>query len=160
MDVIEELKTANEDLKRHNLHAEIFVVGGAALNLLNISFRETFDIDCFIKSSHLSLIKEIFSNHRINDNVKFIAFVPDQNDYTIANTINLSNLTAHVASLEDVALMKLFSNRPKDYDDLTKFILPLVTNKDQLVKRCLSYESSYVGQIEFTNWFALKNQLM
>lgn len=157
MNLLDELHDANEELKILNLHATIFVVGGAGLKLLNIGFRETFDIDGLIKAENdLPIVKAILNKYSINDDMKHVAFIPTPDDFTFGECLSLSHLTVYVASLEDIALMKLFTTRPKDYDDLINYVLPHIKDKTKLFERAKSYESSYPGNVESTHYWFLK----
>lgn len=159
-DIISLLEAANEELRENGLFVEVMISGGAALSILLPDFRKTFDIDVFIeRSNRINEAKSILERYTINDRLKAIAFIPTLDDFSYDDEIKFSNLTCYIASLEDIAIMKLFTNRPKDYDDLVNYILSRV-NVQKLLNRCQQYESTYIGNIEFTNYFALKNSLM
>lgn len=156
-EVLVSLELANDELAYHNLKAEVLLMGGAAVILNHIDFRETMDIDVFIAhQSNDVRVKEILNRYRINDDLKRIATIPTLDDFTFSDVIEMSHLTVHVASLEDLAMTKLFTSRPKDYDDLVTFILPQLSDKSSLSRRCQQYESSYVGNLEMTNYYTLK----
>lgn len=160
MNILDALEYANDDLREAGLNVELIIAGGAALDLANISFRETTDIDAFIRAeSSLRPVMSVLERYRINDAMKHVAFIPYPDDFNYSDEIHLSNLTAYIASVEDVALMKLFTNRPKDYDDLVNYILPNIRDKSSLLMRCKQYESTYVGNLDMTNYNSLSSQL-
>lgn len=143
-DIISLLEAANDELRDNGLFVKVMISGGAALSILLPNFRETVDINVFIeKSNRLNEAKSILERYTINDRLRAIAFIPTLDDFSYDDEIKFSNFTCYIASLEDIALMKLFTNRPKDYDDLVHYILPNI-NVQKLMKRCQRYESSYV----------------
>lgn len=158
-EIDKEFKLVNDELKSLDLRAELMIVGGMALIMQNINFRYTFDIDCYLLSkSSTDVIKSVLSVHFINNNCQSICMLPDLDDFTIVDVIKFSHLTIYVASVDDIVLMKAFSTRQKDYDDLTHYILKQIDVKT-FFDRCKNHESFYIGNLELTNYKMLKQKL-
>lgn len=58
-----------------------------------------------------------------------------------------SNLEVYVLSWEDLAIMKLYSTRQKDLEDLQEYILPNIQLFHRLKNRLKYYECDYVGNL-------------
>ena len=62
--------------------------------------------------------------------------------------LNYSNLTVYVLSWEDLAIMKFYSTREKDLQDLKQFILPQIYDFQKLKSRLDYYRADYIFDID------------
>lgn len=109
----EEVSLAFDD----NTYYEMVIVGGGALVLIDKLTRATQDIDAIMSPKELQPFLEKYD---INDNaVAYINnFAPDYYDRRIPVNIPSKKIKFFTASLEDIVIAKLFSNRPKDRQDI------------------------------------------
>ena len=111
------LSETNSLLAKKGSKGKIIITGGSAISLLTKGSRVTTDIDYI---GNLSLSSEVL------------------------NKLSLSN---DVLSWEDLAIMKLYSTRQKDLEDLQEYILPNIQLFYRLKNRLKYYECDYVGNL-------------
>ncbi|MCH5193127.1 MAG: hypothetical protein J1F11_04130 [Oscillospiraceae bacterium] len=100
-----------------NTYYEMVLVGGGALVLIDKLSRATQDIDAIMYPKELNPFLEKYD---INNNVLAYMnnFAPDYYDRRVPINIPSKKIKFFTASLEDIVIAKLFSNRPKDMQDI------------------------------------------
>lgn len=143
--ILEKLNLLNLELERQDKFAKIIVTGGSAVSLLSGGYRETRDID-YIGSVPLTV--EQLQTFQLSNDVEKIFVVPDISEVSFDKELNYSNLTVLVLSWEDLAIMKFYSTREKDLQDLKQFILPNIYDFAKLKTRLDYYRVDYVFDID------------
>ena len=141
-EILEEL---NETLVKRGNTGKIIITGGSAISLLTYGERVTTDID-YVGS--LALSNSELSNLSLSNDVEGILIVPAIEEMTFDLKFIYSNLEVYVLSWEDLAIMKLYSTRQKDLNDLQKYVLPSIQLFHQLKRRLKYYECDYVGNLD------------
>lgn len=142
--IVEILAETNESLARRGITGKIIVTGGSAIALLSKGSRVTTDID-YIGS--LTLSSAELNKLSLSNDVEGILIVPAIEEMTFELEFKYSNLEVYVLSWEDLAIMKLYSTRQKDLEDLQEYILPNIQLFHQLKRRLKYYECDYVGNL-------------
>ena len=120
-DIAERLLKLDEEVSlcfdNDDTYYEMVLVGGGALVLIDKLTRATQDIDAILLPKELQPFLEKYD---INNHVlAFINnFAPDYCDRRIPIDIPSKKIKFFTASLEDIVIAKLFSDRPKDKQDL------------------------------------------
>lgn len=120
-EIIERLLKLDEEvslsLDDDNTYYEMVIVGGGALVLIDKLTRATQDIDAIIYPKELYPFLEKYD---INNHVlAFMTnFAPDYYDRRVKIDIPTQKIIFYSASLEDIVISKLFSDRPKDKHDI------------------------------------------
>ena len=143
--ILENLKSLNEHLQGLGQIAKIIITGGSAVSILSGGLRQTSDID-YLGSLPLTE-KELYQFQMSND-VEKIFVVPDISEVSFDKELNYSNLTVFVLSWEDLAIMKFYSTREKDLQDLKQFILPNIYDFDKLNTRLDYYRADYIFDLD------------
>ena len=143
--ILEKLNQLNLELERQDKFAKIIVTGGSAVSLLSGGYRETRDID-YIGSVPLTV--EQLQTFQLSNDVEKIFVVPDISEVSFDKELNYSNLTVLILSWGDLAIMKFYSTREKDLQDLKQFILPQIYDFEKLKSRLDYYRSDYVFDID------------
>lgn len=143
--ILEKLNQLNSELEHQDKFAKIIVTGGSAVSLLSGGYRETRDID-YIGS--LPLTVEQLQTFQFSNDVEKIFVVPDISEVSFDKELNYSNLTVLVLSWEDLAIMKFYSTREKDLQDLKQFILPQIYDFKKLKSRLDYYRADYIFDLE------------
>lgn len=143
--ILEKLNQLNSELERQDKYAKIIVTGGSAVSLLSGGYRETRDID-YIGS--LPLTVEQLQTFQLSNDVEKIFVVPDISEVSFDKELNYSNLTVLVLSWEDLAIMKFYSTREKDLQDLKTFILPNIYDFAKLKTRLNYYKADYIFDLD------------
>lgn len=143
--ILEKLSQLNLELERQDKFAKIIVTGGSAVSLLSGGYRETRDID-YIGS--LPLTVEQLQSFQLSNDVEKIFVVPDISEVSFDKELNYSNLTVLVLSWEDLAIMKFYSTREKDLQDLKQFILPQLYDFKKLKTRLDYYKADYIFDLD------------
>lgn len=141
-EILEEL---NETLVKRGTTGKIIITGGSAISILTHGERVTTDID-YVGS--LALSNSELSNLSLSNDVEGILIVPAIEEMTFDLKFTYSNLEVYVLSWEDLAIMKLYSTRQKDLNDLQKYVLPNIQLFHQLKRRLKYYECDYVGNLD------------
>jgi len=130
------------DLKSQGVspNSEILIVGGSALSLLGEP-RLTSDIDYLGSLDYLP--KGYLASLGFSNNVKTFFALYGTDEYTALELNGFENLTVKVLSYEDLAVMKLFSTRTKDLDDLVQYIFPKLTSYSELKRKIETYKEYY-----------------
>ena len=124
---------------------EVLIVGGSALALLGES-RMTSDIDYIGSMGYLP--KEYLSSLGFSSNVKTFFALYGTDEYSSYELNGFKNLKVRVLSYEDLAVMKLFSTRAKDLDDLINYIFPKLSSYTSLKKKIETYKEYYYFDAE------------
>lgn len=143
--ILEKLGQLNLELERQDKFAKIIVTGGSAVSLLSGGYRETRDID-YIGSVPLTV--EQLQTFQLSNDVEKIFVVPDISEVSFDKELNYSNLTVYVISWEDLAIMKFYSTREKDLQDLKQFILLQIYDFSKLKFRLDYYRADYIFDID------------
>ena len=120
---------------------EVLIVGGSALALLGEP-RLTSDIDYLGSLDYLP--KEYLASLGFSNNVKTFFALYGTDEYTTLELSGFKNLKIKVLSYEDLAVMKLFSTRTKDLEDLVQYIFPKLASYSELKQKVETYKSYYV----------------
>ena len=142
--IVEILEELNSTLKKKGITGKIIVTGGSAISLLSKGSRVTTDID-YIGS--LALSSAELNKLSLSNDVEGILVVPAIEEMTFDLEFKFSNLEVYVLSWEDLAIMKLYSTRQKDLEDLKEYILPNIWVFSNLRSRLKYYECDYVGNL-------------
>lgn len=143
--ILEILAETNESLARRGTTGKIIITGGSAIALLSKGSRVTTDID-YIGS--LALSSAELDKLSLSNDVEGILIVPAIEEMTFDEHFTYSNLEVYVLSWEDLAIMKLYSTRQKDLEDLQEYILPNIKIFYRLKSRLRYYECDYVGNLD------------
>lgn len=143
--ILEILAETNEYLARRGIMGKIIITGGSAIALLSKGSRVTTDID-YIGSLALSSVE--LNKLSLSNDVEGILIVPAIEEMTFDEHFTYSNLEVYVLSWEDLAIMKLYSTRQKDLEDLQEYILPNIRLFNRLESRLKYYECDYVGNLD------------
>lgn len=143
--ILENLESLNKHLQAVGQTAKIIITGGSAVSILSGGLRQTSDID-YIGSLPLTG-RELYKFQMSND-VEKIFVVPDISEVSFDKELNYSNLTVLVLSWEDLAIMKFYSTREKDLQDLKNFILPNIYDFKKLKTRLDYYKADYIFDLD------------
>ena len=143
--ILEKLNQLNLELERQDKFAKIIVTGGSVVSLLSGGYRETRDIDY---TGSVPLTVEQLQTFQLSNDVEKIFVVPDISEVSFDKELNYSNLTVLILSWGDLAIMKFYSTREKDLQDLKQFILPQIYDFEKLKSRLDYYRSDYVFDID------------
>ena len=115
------------DLKSEGVSSptEVLIVGGSALALLGEP-RLTSDIDYLGSLEYLP--KDYLASLGFSNNVKTFFAIYGTDEYSTLELSGFKNLIVKILSYDDLAVMKLFSSRKKDLEDLIQYILPKLTS--------------------------------
>ena len=138
------LEEVNNALVKRGTTGKIIITGGSAISLLTHGERVTTDID-YVGS--LALSNSELANLSLSNDVEGILIVPAIEEMTFDLKFTYSNLEVYVLSWEDLAIMKLYSTRQKDLEDLQEYILPNNQLFHRLKNRLKYYECDYVGNL-------------
>lgn len=130
------------DLKSEGVSSptEVLIVGGSALALLGEP-RLTSDIDYLGSLNYLP--KEYLASLGFSNNVKTFFALYGTDEYSALELSGFKNLIVKVLSYEDITVMKLFSSRKKDLEDLIQYILPKLTSYSKLKQKIETYKEYY-----------------
>ena len=143
--IVEILEELSSTLGKKGITGKIIVTGGSAIALLSRGSRVTTDID-YVGS--LALSSAELNKLSLSNDVEGILVVPAIEEMTFDLEFKFSNLEVYVLSWEDLAIMKLYSTRQKDLEDLKDYILPNIQLFHQLKRRLKYYECDYVGNLD------------
>lgn len=130
------------DLKSEGVSSptDVLIVGGSALALLGEP-RLTSDIDYLGSLNYLP--KDYLASLGFSNNVKTFFALYGTDEYSVLELSGFENLTVKVLSYEDLAVMKLFSTRTKDLDDLVQYIFPKLSSYSSLKQKIETYKEYY-----------------
>ena len=86
--------------------------------------------------------------YQLSNDVEKIFVVPDISEVSFGKELKYSNLTVYVLSWEDLAIMKFYSTREKDLQDLKNFILPNIYDFAKLKAHLEYYKADYIFDID------------
>lgn len=139
-EILERLHEVDKSSKGISYPTEVLIVGGSALALLGES-RMTSDIDYIGSMGYLP--KEYLSSLGFSSNVKTFFALYGTDEYSALELNGFKNLRVRVLSYEDLAVMKLFSTRGKDLEDLINYIFPKLSSYTSLKKKIETYKEYY-----------------
>lgn len=142
--IVKTLVELNSSLAKRSTTGKIIITGGSAISILTHGERVTTDID-YIGNLALSSVE--LNKLSLSNDVEGILIVPAIEEMTFEEQYNFSNLEVYILSWEDLAIMKLYSIRQKDLEDLQEYILPNIRLFHQLKRRLKYYECDYVGNL-------------
>lgn len=144
-DILERLLELDKNPQVVSPNSEILIVGGSALSLLGEP-RLTSDIDYLGSLDYLP--KGYLASLGFSNNVKTFFALYGTDEYTALELNGFENLTVKVLSYEDLAVMKLFSTRTKDLEDLIQYIFPRLTSYSELKQKIEIYKDYYFFNCE------------
>lgn len=139
-EILQRLHELDKKLEGISSPTEVLIVGGSALALLGES-RMTSDIDYL--GALGCLPKEYLSSLGFSSNVKTFFALYGTDEYSSYELNGFKNLKVKVLSYEDLAVMKLFSTRSKDLEDLINYIFPKLSSYAFLKKKIETYKEYY-----------------
>jgi hypothetical protein len=139
-EILQRLHEVDKNSNGVSSPVEVLIVGGSALSLLGES-RMTSDIDYIGSIGYLP--KEYLSSLGFSSNVKTFFDLYGTDEYSSYELNGFKNLKVRVLSYEDLAVMKLFSTRAKDLDDLINYIFPKLSSYTSLKKKIETYKGYY-----------------
>lgn len=139
-EILQRLHEVDKNSNGVSSPVEVLIVGGSALALLGES-RMTSDIDYIGSMEYLP--KEYLSSLGFSSNVKTFFALYGTDEYSSYELCGFKNLKVKVLSYEDLAVMKLFSTRAKDLDDLINYIFPKLSSYTSLKKKIETYKEYY-----------------
>lgn len=144
-DILERLREL--DLKSEGVSppTEVLIVGGSALALLGEP-KLTSDIDYLGSLDYLP--KDYLASLGFSNNVKTFFALYGTDDYSALELSGFKNLTVKFLSYADLAVMKLFSSRLKDLEDLIQYIFPKLSSYSELKQKIETYKEYYVFSFE------------
>ena len=138
-ELIKTLISADEDASlviKTQEKIKVIIAGGSALIMHNVIQRQTMDIDTIGLNAELELVfNELGINSRMNAFSDSLAECYEDRLEKIDISTNV--IDYYMLSLEDLVIMKLFSDRGKDYKDITnkQLLEKLDWNKlDQIIQ--------------------------
>lgn len=138
------LSETNSLLAKRGSKGKIIITGGSAISILTKGSRVTTDIDYI---GNLSLSSKELNKLSLSNDIESILIVPAIEEMVFEDKFNFSNLEVYILSWEDLAIMKLYSTRQKDLEDLQEYILPNIQLFYHLKSRLKYYECDYVGNL-------------
>ena len=142
--IVKTLEELNSSLAKKGTTGKIIITGGSAISILTRGERVTTDIDYV---GNLALSSSELAKFSLSNDVEGILIVPAVEEMTFDQRFTYSNLIVYVLSWEDLAIMKFYSTRQKDLEDLKEYILPNIQLFHQLKRRLKYYECDYVGNL-------------
>ena len=142
--IVKTLEELNTSLARRGNTGKIIITGGSAISILTRGERVTTDIDYV---GNLALSSSELAKFSLSNDVEGILIVPAVEEMTFDQQFTYSNLMVYILSWEDLAIMKFYSTRQKDLEDLKEYILPNIQLFHQLKRRLKYYECDYVGNL-------------
>lgn len=142
--IVKTLEELNAFLAKMGTTGKIIITGGSAISILTRGERVTTDIDYV---GNLALSSSELAKFSLSNDVEGILIVPAVEEMTFDQQFTYSNLMVYILSWEDLAIMKFYSTRQKDLEDLKDYILPNIQLFHQLKRRIKYYECDYVGNL-------------
>lgn len=139
-DILERLKELDLNSEGVFSKVEVLIVDGSALALLGES-RLTSDVDYIGSLEYLP--KDYLVSLGFSNNVKTFFALYGTDEYSALELSGFKNLTVKVLSYEDLAVMKLFSARTKDLEDLVQYIFPKLSSYFSLKQKIETYKEYY-----------------
>ena len=139
-DILERLRILDSKSQGVSSPTEVLIVGGSALSLLGES-RLTSDVDYIGSLDYLP--KGYLASLGFSNNVKTFFALYGTDEYTALELNGFNNLKVKVLSYVDLAVMKLFSNRTKDLEDLIQYIFPKLSSYSELKQKIETYKDYY-----------------
>ena len=143
--IVKTLEELNASLAKRGTTGKIIITGGSAISILTRGERVTTDIDYV---GNLALCSSELAKFSLSNDVEGILIVPAVEEMTFDQQFTYSNLMVYILSWEDLAIMKFYSTRQKDLEDLKDYILPNIRLFHQLKRRLKYYECDYIGNLD------------
>lgn len=144
-EILQRLHELDKKLEGTSSPSEVLIVGGSALALLGDA-RMTSDIDYIGSLGYLP--KEYLSSLGLSGNVKTFFALYGIDEYSALELNGFKNLIVKILSYEDLAIMKLFSTRTKDLEDLIQYIFSKISSYSELKQKIETYKEYYVFNSE------------
>lgn len=144
-DILERLTELDGNSQGVSSKPEVLILGGSALALLGEG-RFTSDIDYIGSFEYLP--KDYLASLGFSNNVKTFFSLYGTDEYNALELSGFENLTVKVLSYVDLAVMKLFSTRIKDLEDLIQYIFPKLDNYIELKRKLENYKDYYTFNSE------------
>lgn len=144
-EILQRLHELDKKLEGFSSPTEVLIVGGSALALLGES-RMTSDIDYIGSLGYLP--KEYLSSLGFSSNVRTFFALYGTDEYSSLELSGFKNLKVKVLSYEDLAVMKLFSIRGRDLEDLINYIFPKLSSYSLLKRKIETYKQYYYFNID------------
>lgn len=133
--MLKTLKILGNKLQNSGIDYEIYLFGSClGMYLLDKKYRMSLDVDFqskdTISSTEIKDFMELLNVHEIGG----IMNIPPLDELEIIDEFTFGSLTVKIPSIENFALSKLLSDRPKDYNDLKSYPILDSCNIDQLRK--------------------------
>ena len=102
----------------NNRPINVVIGGGSVLIIQDLVDRQTIDIDVL---GFYTDVEDVFNKHSINSRMNTFVDTQAENylDRLIPLELNTKVIHYYLLSLEDLVIMKLFSGREKDYNDIS-----------------------------------------
>jgi hypothetical protein len=112
----------NEQLSGEGIFASVILIGGQAGRFLLDDFRMTYDVDFMVQAindtSKATTFRKLMFENDIEDVT--VVEVPPLEEIEFQDSVEFSNLTIYIPTIEYFAITKLFSDRAKDEHDLVE----------------------------------------
>ena len=120
-ELIKNLKLADREIHgffRGKKTIDVVIAGGSSLMIRGLLSRQTDDIDAI---SFYNDVEQIFNKYDINSRILTFGDSLAENYEDRLEDLNIETKAVryHLLSLEDLVIMKLHSQRGKDYTDIT-----------------------------------------
>lgn len=142
-EMLKTLKILGNKLQSSGIDYEIYLFGSClGMYLLDKKYRMSLDVDFQsndeINSQEIKDFMNLLNIHEIGG----LMNVPPLDELVIVDELTFGSLTVKIPSIENFALSKLLSNRPKDYNDLKSY--PILDSCDiwklrELVDKYVKY---------------------
>lgn len=121
-EMLKTLKILGNKLQSSGIDYEIYLFGSClGMYLLDKKYRMSLDVDFQsndeINSQEIKDFMNLLNIHEIGG----LMNVPPLDELVIVDELTFGSLTVKIPSIENFALSKLLSNRPKDYNDLKSY---------------------------------------
>ena len=155
-DLLQRIYDLDEDvslLYNPNTRFRMIIVGGGALVLRSVLVRATSDIDVLQADKRLLGLMEAYDmNGRVN---AYESHFPYNYEDRIEHIWSGKNIDYYTASLEDIVVSKLCSNRPEDLDDAKEVVEHIDWDKlEHLAKDKDELKSSVLNDTTYYNFLS------
>ena len=122
------LDALDDRLRRANVRARLYVVGGAAMLLAHGRTRATSDVDARIDAANeavIAAVADVAAEHGLEYdwlNQQAVACIPAEADRRATTLYSTPNLVITGASAEHLLAMKLEAGRRTDVDDIRRLL--------------------------------------
>ena len=157
-ELVERLKRLDEDawlIYRNPARFSIVIVGGGALVLLGFLSRATQDIDVLhVPKEILSLLSKYDINCQVQAYVNNFPY--NYEDRLVKLPIVGKRIDFYSASLEDIVVAKLYSNRPTDKKDVENPSILQAIDWEKLENMACNENEARASALNESNYFYFK----